>query len=71
MWLKLTKNRQNALQKHWYLLHWVHHNIKIDDYEFVDCRILWIYDYENDDYPLYLIVNYGNGYIEEKMEIKT
>ena len=60
MWLELTKNRQNALKKHWYLLHRVHHNIKIDDYEN-------IYSVN----PLYLIVNYGNGYIEEKMEIKT
>ena len=26
LWLKLTKNRQKIVQKHWYLLHWIHHN---------------------------------------------
>ena len=24
--LKLTKNRQKAVQKHWHLLHWIHRN---------------------------------------------
>ena len=26
--IKLVKNQQKALQKYWYLLHWIHHNLK-------------------------------------------
>ena len=25
-WIKLVKNRQKTLKKHWYLLHWIHYN---------------------------------------------
>ena len=27
-WLKIIKNRQNVMQKHWYLLYGIHHNEK-------------------------------------------
>ena len=26
--IKLTENRQKVSQKHWYLLHWIHHDKK-------------------------------------------
>ena len=59
LWFKLTKNRQNVIQKHWYLQHWIHHNKKIDDYHD-------IYSVN----PLYLIISKVDGFIEEKNESK-
>ena len=53
-WFKLTKNRQKVIQKHWYLLHWIHHN-DINDYQN-------IYSVN----PLYLIICEADGHIEEE-----
>ena len=53
------KNRQNGVEKHWYLLHWIHHNRKIDDYENT-------YSVN----PLYLIIGEVDENIEDKNENK-
>ena len=42
------------VQKHWYLLYWIPHNKKIDDYDIDSVN------------PLYLIANTAHGHIEEK-----
>ena len=47
---KWTKNHA----KYWYLLYWIHHNKKIDDYENI-----------HNVNPLYFIINKADGYIEE------
>ena len=58
--IKLVKNWQKALQRHWYLLHWIHHNKKN----------WWLWKYLQCKF-FYLLVNYASRYIEEKMEINT
>ena len=58
--IKLVKNWQKALQRDWYLLHWIQYNLKNDDCENI-----------HSVNPLYLLVNHASGYIEEKMEINT
>ena len=50
---------KKIIQKHWHLLHWIHHNKKIDDYENIFSVIL-----------LYLIISRVDRFIEEKNESK-
>ena len=48
-------DRQKVVQKHWYWLHWIHHNYENDDYEN-------IYSVNF----LHLIIGEVDGHIEEK-----
>ena len=57
--MKLIKNWRKVIQKHWYLLHWIHLIKKIDDYESIDSQN-----------PLNLLIDHASGYIEEKNENK-
>ena len=60
-WFKFVKNRQKIIQKHWYILDWIHNSYKKND------------DYKNiySANPLYLIVNTADGHIAKKMELNT
>ena len=55
-WIKLVKNQQKTLQRHWYLLYWIYNAIK----KIGDC------ENTHSVSPLYLLVNQASGYIEEK-----
>ena len=55
----LIKDKHEIVQKHWYLLHWIHHKKKIDDYENIYSISL-----------LYLIIGKVDEFIEEKNENK-
>ena len=57
---ELLKIDRKIIQKHWYLLHWIHHKEKTDDCEKI-----------NSVNPLYLFIDHANGCIEEKMELNT
>ena len=57
--IKLVKNRRKRLQRHWYLVHWIHHNYKNDDYENI-----------HSVNPFCLLVNHTSGHTEEKNEKK-
>ena len=52
---KKIKNWQKVIQKHWYLLHWIHYNQKIDGCENI-----------HSVNSFYLQVSHASGYIEEK-----
>ena len=54
-WIKLVKNWQKTLQRHWYLLYWIHYHEKIDDCENIHSVNL-----------LYLLINQASRYFEEK-----
>ena len=41
-----------VIQKHWYILHWIHHNKKINDYEII-----------HSVNPLHLVIGEVDGYI--------
>ena len=56
---RLWKIDKKIIQKHWRLLHWIHHNKKIDDYENIFSVNL-----------LYLIISRVHRFIEEKNESK-
>ena len=56
LWFKFAENRQKIKQKHWYLLHWIHSNLK--NWQ------LWKKNIVQN--PLYLIVNTADDDIEEK-----
>ena len=56
----MLKIDRKIIQKHWYLLHWIHHKEKTDDCEKI-----------NSVNPLHLFIGHTNGYIEEKMELNT
>ena len=51
----LLKIDKKIIQKHWYLLHWIHHKEKIDD-----CENIYSVN------PFYLHIDHASGYIEEK-----
>ena len=53
--IKLVKNWQRIIWKHWYLQHCIYYNKKIDDFKN-------IYSVN----PLYLLVNHASGYIEKE-----
>ena len=57
--IKLVKNRHKRLQRHWYLVHWIYHNYKNDDYEII-----------HSVNPFCLLVNHTSGHTEEKNEKK-
>ena len=56
--IKLVKNWQKTLQRHWYLLYWIQKKLG-------DCENIHSVN------PFYLLVNHANGYIEQKMDINT
>ena len=51
--VKLVKNRQKTLQRHWYLLYWIITIKKIDDCENI-----------HSVNPLHLLFNHASGYIK-------
>ena len=51
--LKIDKKK--TVQKYCYLLHWIHHNKKLNDYESI-----------HSINPLYLIISKADGRIKEK-----
>ena len=53
--VKLVKNRQKTLQRHWCLLYWIHYHEKN----------WWLWKYLLCK-SFYLLVNYASGYIEKK-----
>ena len=57
--IKVVKNRQKILQRHWYLLYWIITNKKIGNCKNIPSVNL-----------SYLLVNHASGYIEEKNENK-
>ena len=59
VWLKLTKNEHKIIKKHWHLLHWTHHNKKLDHYEKIYSKN-----------PLYLIIGKVDGFFQENTENK-